>query len=265
MTTPEHLDKIEHAMSSMSVIYPHYAETYGLVLTLVADYRSLTALTQDGGELEEKAFIQTLEERDNAEDWADRLANGIARHWDIDIGEHSNLNNPWLEAAEHIEAQTAQPTEQEHPKPLPADVQSTSIGKAAAKQEQGGPCDYCGRMVTEPCDKNPCPIKPTAEPAQEGEWDIAEFLKGWFCGDNIKAARQAFGDNWHAVVKDKTQGDIVDFCITTAREEADRAATERERERCAGIVEDSIHGHQSPEINDALSAAAAAIREGSDG
>ena len=50
-----------------------------------------------------------LEERDNYHEWADRLANGIAEHFGVDIGEHSNLNNPWVNACEEIESQTPAP------------------------------------------------------------------------------------------------------------------------------------------------------------
>ncbi|MCA8073156.1 hypothetical protein [Burkholderia vietnamiensis] len=46
---------------------------------------------------------QTLHERDNYQEWADKLANAIAAHLNVDIGEHSNVNNPWREALEAIE------------------------------------------------------------------------------------------------------------------------------------------------------------------
>lgn len=41
---------------------------------------------------------QTIQERDQYHEWADKLAAAIADHFGIDIGEHSNLNNPWLVA-----------------------------------------------------------------------------------------------------------------------------------------------------------------------
>ncbi|MDF0506531.1 hypothetical protein POK33_37900 [Burkholderia cenocepacia] len=46
---------------------------------------------------------QTLQERDQYHDMADKLARAIATHLQIDIGEHSNLNCPWEEALEAIE------------------------------------------------------------------------------------------------------------------------------------------------------------------
>lgn len=46
----------------------------------------------------EKDCMAILEQRDHAEEWADRLALAIAVHMDEDPGEHSNLNNPWANA-----------------------------------------------------------------------------------------------------------------------------------------------------------------------
>ncbi|HIE0260045.1 TPA: hypothetical protein ACXI9I_005968 [Pseudomonas aeruginosa] len=47
---------------------------------------------------EENAHTTTIEQRDNAEHWADQLAKAIAERFGVDIGEHSNLNCPWNEA-----------------------------------------------------------------------------------------------------------------------------------------------------------------------
>lgn len=49
-------------------------------------------------EEEEGSHLETIKQRDHAEHWADELAKAIAEHLDVDIGEHSNLNNPWNEA-----------------------------------------------------------------------------------------------------------------------------------------------------------------------
>lgn len=46
----------------------------------------------------ERSERELCEERDHAEEWADRLALAIAVHLDEDPGEHSNLNNPWANA-----------------------------------------------------------------------------------------------------------------------------------------------------------------------
>lgn len=52
----------------------------------------------------EQAMLEVLAERDQAREAADDLAGMIARLTGVDIGEHSNLNDPWrnaLAAAEH--------------------------------------------------------------------------------------------------------------------------------------------------------------------
>ena len=55
-----------------------------------------------------------IRERDEAQEWADELASLIAQITGADIGEHSNLNNPWEQAAIAAEAfidRNAEPTE----------------------------------------------------------------------------------------------------------------------------------------------------------
>ncbi|HBO2969453.1 TPA: hypothetical protein NH770_005111 [Pseudomonas aeruginosa] len=57
---------------------------------------------------EENAHTTTIEQRDNAEHWADQLANAIAERVGVDIGEHSNLNCPWNEALVWMQQPPAQ-------------------------------------------------------------------------------------------------------------------------------------------------------------
>jgi hypothetical protein len=45
---------------------------------------------------------QTIQERDNYHEWADKLADGIATHFGIEIGEHSSDNNPWAIALDTL-------------------------------------------------------------------------------------------------------------------------------------------------------------------
>lgn len=52
----------------------------------------------------QQAMDDTLTQRDQAEAWADRLARAIGIHFDVDVGEHSNTNNPWAEALDVIES-----------------------------------------------------------------------------------------------------------------------------------------------------------------
>ncbi|MCS8148013.1 hypothetical protein N0479_14930 [Pseudomonas aeruginosa] len=57
---------------------------------------------------EENAHTTTIEQRDNAEYWADQLAKAIAERFGVDIGEHSNLNCPWNEALVWMQQPPAQ-------------------------------------------------------------------------------------------------------------------------------------------------------------
>ncbi|MCA8226167.1 hypothetical protein [Burkholderia vietnamiensis] len=52
---------------------------------------------------DDELWDQTLRERDEYHETADKLAAAIAKHFGADIGEHSNLNCPWDEALEAIE------------------------------------------------------------------------------------------------------------------------------------------------------------------
>ena len=59
---------------------------------------------------DDAALYQTIGERDNYHKWADKLADGIATHLGIDIGEHTagmgsaESNNPWANALEAIQS-----------------------------------------------------------------------------------------------------------------------------------------------------------------
>lgn len=52
---------------------------------------------------EESQHMNTVDQRDMTEQFADRLASGIAEALGIEIGEHSSANNPWVEAITAIE------------------------------------------------------------------------------------------------------------------------------------------------------------------
>jgi hypothetical protein len=52
---------------------------------------------------EEHAHGITIDQRENAQSWADSLANQIAALADHEIGEHSNLNNPWDNAQDGLQ------------------------------------------------------------------------------------------------------------------------------------------------------------------
>ncbi|KVE08402.1 hypothetical protein WS65_09290 [Burkholderia anthina] len=52
---------------------------------------------------DDELWNQTLRERDEYHEAADKLAAAIAKHFGVDIGEHSHVNCPWNEALEVIE------------------------------------------------------------------------------------------------------------------------------------------------------------------
>lgn len=96
---------------------------------------------------DDAALYQTIGERDNYHKWADKLADGIATHLGIDIGEHTagaGANNPWANALEAIQAvaQSAPLAQQarEYP-PLPEGV------KARFKCEDCDGTGYTGEMI----------------------------------------------------------------------------------------------------------------------
>ena len=59
-------------------------------------------LAKENAELDNQ-LTQALQERDKYHDVADALANGVALHFDADIGEHSNMNDPWQNALDFLE------------------------------------------------------------------------------------------------------------------------------------------------------------------
>jgi|GEM_PF-6022199 len=56
---------------------------------------------------EEADHTRSLEERDRYHDVADKLAQAIADRYQADIGEHSNINDPWQNALNLIQADNA--------------------------------------------------------------------------------------------------------------------------------------------------------------
>ncbi|WP_441460292.1 hypothetical protein [Burkholderia thailandensis] len=57
----------------------------------------------DARPTDDELWDQTLRERDEYHETADKLAAAVAKHFGVDIGEHSNANCPWEEALEVIE------------------------------------------------------------------------------------------------------------------------------------------------------------------
>ncbi|WP_241122255.1 hypothetical protein [Achromobacter xylosoxidans] len=73
---------------------------------------------------------QTLTERDEYHDMADKLANAIADHLLVEIGEHSSSNCPWMRALEAIENAAPQASAE--------NVRNAALEEAAHLMEQTG-------------------------------------------------------------------------------------------------------------------------------
>ncbi|GAB1828696.1 hypothetical protein [Achromobacter xylosoxidans] len=76
----------------------HFRDVVPLLREALALYAAPQARPSD-----DKLWDQTLTERDEYHDMADKLANAIADHLLIEIGEHSSSNCPWMRALEAIE------------------------------------------------------------------------------------------------------------------------------------------------------------------
>ena len=77
-----------------------------LVDTLVTKCETLMARVKELENAlakEEHDHMGTLGQRDQCYEWADKFADAIAAHFREDIGEHSNLNDPWRNAYELID------------------------------------------------------------------------------------------------------------------------------------------------------------------
>lgn len=66
-------------------------------------YRAPQPAQADTRPTDDELWDQTLRERDEYHETADKLAAAIGKHFGVDIGEHSNANCPWEEALEVIE------------------------------------------------------------------------------------------------------------------------------------------------------------------
>jgi hypothetical protein len=81
----------------------------GLRVRLATALRALSAEAARERPTDDALWDKTLKERDDYHDMADKLAQAIGAYFNVEIGEHSNLNCPWLQALEAIES--AEPAE----------------------------------------------------------------------------------------------------------------------------------------------------------
>ncbi|WP_278651932.1 hypothetical protein [Pandoraea pnomenusa] len=111
----------------------------------------------NGGERE---LGQVIDERDQYHDAAEKLADAIAKHFGVEIGEHSNLNCPWQNALDHIAQATKRAADAQHSDDeavdLFAQAMKAKMADARAKGRSGwetcDPADL-SRMLREHVEK----------------------------------------------------------------------------------------------------------------
>lgn len=112
------------------------------------------------------ALDEEISTRDQYHEWADRLAAEIARYFGVDIGEHSNANNPWEQAYEAVPAAPSAPSapavEQHSPAVVAWAVTSDNtkgIHKLSIKRESA---DRKAAVWLEEWPNNPVRVRPLA-------------------------------------------------------------------------------------------------------
>ncbi|KOX10176.1 hypothetical protein [Nocardiopsis sp. NRRL B-16309] len=106
MTQPFDLEAIRSRVDSWKEIYDHEPQEAKDIDQLIAEVDRLRAQIEASSDFDALARderdhqeTQLLEERDNAIEWADKLAAAIAP---FEVrGEHSNGNNPWANALDY--------------------------------------------------------------------------------------------------------------------------------------------------------------------
>lgn len=103
--------------------------------------RDPNAAPVNGGERE---LGQVIDERDQYHDAAEKLADAIAKHFGVEIGEHSNLNCPWQNALDHI-AQATKRTADAQQVGQMSDRQIIELCKSVGVEWEGPDmCDFMG-------------------------------------------------------------------------------------------------------------------------
>ena len=110
----------------------------------------------------DKDFCQAIAERDEYHDMADKLAEGIALHFDGDIGEHSSSNSPWDRALDLLDSAACAETmrltrpakpEPSEPKPYCCYCESDNEGIRSTYFDQT--CEGCVKRMTHPAKPSP--------------------------------------------------------------------------------------------------------------
>ncbi|MCW3678795.1 hypothetical protein [Burkholderia cenocepacia] len=100
------LDDMEPFAPIVRTAAAHLINFVGAGPSHVGALVALAHTSADTRPTDDELWDQTLSERDTYQEYADKLANAIATHLGVDIGEHSNLNNPWSKALEALESRS---------------------------------------------------------------------------------------------------------------------------------------------------------------
>lgn len=100
------IDDMEPFAPIVRTAAAHLINFVGAGPSYVGALVALAHTSSDTRPTDDELWDQTLSERDTYHEYADKLANAIATHLGVDIGEHSNLNNPWSKALEAIESRS---------------------------------------------------------------------------------------------------------------------------------------------------------------
>lgn len=94
----DQLDRLEARQAS------DHSNTMHMIQVLGDTFREEKAAWQAERERHDKALNEVMAERDEYHAMADRLAQAIADHLLVPIGEHSSSNCPWMRALEEIQS-----------------------------------------------------------------------------------------------------------------------------------------------------------------
>ncbi len=109
MRLPDGLDRglLDAAADALDRAEARQAEghqkTMHMIQSLGDTFREEKAAWQADRERHAKELGQAIDERDEYHDMADRLAQAIADHLMVAIGEHSSGNCPWMRALDEIQ------------------------------------------------------------------------------------------------------------------------------------------------------------------
>ena len=144
----------------------------------------------------DKDLTQALTERDEYHDMADKLAEGIALHFDGDIGEHSSSNSPWDRALDLLDSAACAETmrlthpasKPSEPKPYCCYCESDNEGIRSTYFDQT--CEGCVKRMTRP-----------AKPEKLTEREIWQTYAAGFSAEKAEPFEQIKNDpEWAEIV-----------------------------------------------------------------